>query len=37
MDPVRQSVVAATASMLNAAGVKQGADVIPIDRARRAG
>jgi integrase len=37
MDPVRQSVGAATASMLNAAGVKQGADVIPIDRARRAG
>ena len=37
MDPVRQSVGAATASMLNAAGVKQGADVIPIDRARRVG
>ena len=37
MDPVRQSVGAATASMLNAAGVKHGADVIPIDRARRAG
>lgn len=37
IDPVRQSVSAATASMLKAAGVKQGADVIPIDRARRAG
>jgi integrase len=37
IDPVRQSVGAATASMLNAAGVSQGADVIPIDRARRAG
>ncbi len=37
MDPVRQSVSAATASMLKAAGVSQGADVIPIDRARRIG
>jgi integrase len=37
IDPVRQSVSTATASMLNAAGVKQGGDVIPIDRARRVG
>ena len=37
LDPVRQSVGTATASMLTAAGAKQGADVIPIDRARRAG
>jgi integrase len=37
IDPVRQSVSTATASMLKAAGVKQGADVIPIDWARRAG
>jgi len=35
IDPIRQSVSAATASMLKAAGVKQGAEVIPIDRARR--
>ena len=37
LDPVRQSVGTATASMLTAAGAKQGAEVIPIDRARRAG
>jgi len=35
LDPIRQSVVTATASMLNAAGLKQGADVIPIRRAKK--
>lgn len=36
LDPVRQSVGTATAAMLDAAGAKKGADVISIDRAKRA-
>lgn len=36
LDPVRQSVSTATAAMLDAAGAKKGADVISIDRAKRA-
>lgn len=36
IDPVRQSVSTATAAILDAAGAKKGADVISIDRAKRA-
>jgi len=36
IDPIRQSVGTATASMLAAARMNQGADVIPIDRAKKA-
>ncbi|MBS0357549.1 MAG: site-specific integrase [Proteobacteria bacterium] len=35
LDPIRQSVNTATAAMLEAAGLKDGADVLPLAKARR--
>lgn len=37
LDPVRQSVNTATAAMLEAAGLKEGAQVLPLPKKSRGG